>query len=361
MDTTRRTMIGEFKTKKILIMGLSDTGKSSMTLKFLYGFPDAANQGTEESHYTYIKYKNEDFELNIVDLAGIDEYTPLYSSKYSAKIDGYIFVYSIDDPKSFEFVQKLYGKLYDLNHKAMPAILVGNKSDLKDNRVVSMKQGQKLGEKLGMPFYEVSAKRHSGHVIKTVFESILKEIVKNEDQSNHLKLLKNWDEEQIERLHSLFIFGNALNMVIGLFFICFGIIGLLIYPQLLNNLGITLEVLMIEGLIAWALSFFGYFGAKKEEKEWIVIQEILLLTGFMMEVICIVLGACGSTGQDANSNGENVLYPLGDVNILCLLMYMIIFVHLLIMVFLFLMSWVTIEMSVRRRNKPSHRFALLKV
>lgn len=194
-----------------------------------------------------------------------------------------------------------------------------------------------------------------------MFESILKEIVKNEDQSNHLKLLKNWDEEQIERLHSLFIFGNALNMVIGLFFICFGIIGLLIYPQLLNNLGITLEVLMIEGLIAWALSFFGYFGAKKEEKEWIVIQEILLLTGFMMEVICIVLGACGSTGQDANSNGENVLYPLGDVNILCLLMYMIIFVHLLIMVFLFLMSWVTIEMSVRRRNKPSHRFALLKV
>jgi len=56
MDTTRRTMIGEYKTKKILIMGLSDTGKSSMTLKFLYGFPDAANPGTEESHYTSIKY-----------------------------------------------------------------------------------------------------------------------------------------------------------------------------------------------------------------------------------------------------------------------------------------------------------------
>jgi len=48
-------MIGEYKTKKILIMGLSDTGKSSMTLKYLYGFPDASNQGTEESHYTSIK------------------------------------------------------------------------------------------------------------------------------------------------------------------------------------------------------------------------------------------------------------------------------------------------------------------
>jgi len=353
-------MIGEYKTKKILIMGLSDTGKSSMTLKYLYGFPDASNQGTEESHYTSIKYKNEDFELNIVDLAGIDEYTPLYSSKYSAKIDGYIFVYSIDNLQSFEFIQKLYGKLYDLNQRALPAILVGNKSDLKENRVVSTKEGRKLGEKLGMPFYEISSKRHSGHVIKTVFESIVKEIVKNEDQTNHLKLLKNWDEEQIEKLHSLFIFGTLLNMVIGLFFVSFGIVGLLVYPQLRTNLGITLEVLIVSGVLTWALSFFGYFGARKEEKEWIIIQEILLLTGFMMEMICVLLWLW-SPGQESKNNGENLLYPLGDINVLCLLMFMIIFAHLLIMIFLFMMSWVSIEISVRRRNKPSHRYALLKV
>lgn len=36
-------------------------------------------------------------------------------------------------------------------------------------RVVSTKEGRKLGEKLGMPFYEISSKRHSGHVISRIF------------------------------------------------------------------------------------------------------------------------------------------------------------------------------------------------
>mmetsp|Transcript_41766 Transcript_41766/g.37196 ORF Transcript_41766/g.37196 Transcript_41766/m.37196 type:complete len:80 (+) Transcript_41766:228-467(+) len=78
-------------------MGLHDTGKSSIALKFLYDFPDASNHGPEENYYTSIKFKNESFLLHIVDMAGIDEYTPLIASKYSIKVDGYIFVYSIDN------------------------------------------------------------------------------------------------------------------------------------------------------------------------------------------------------------------------------------------------------------------------
>jgi len=40
-------------------------------------------------------------------------------------------------------------------------------------------------------------------------------------------------------------------------------------------LGITLEVLIVSGVLTWALSFFGYFGARKEEKEWIIIVKDL--------------------------------------------------------------------------------------
>ncbi len=126
-------------------------------------------------------------------------------------------------------------------------------------------------------------------------------------------------------------------------------------------MGITLEVLIISGILAWTLSFFGYFGMKKEEKEWIIIvrivisafpnfqkQEILLLTGFMMEMICILLWLWSpGKGQESKNNGENLLYPLGDINVLCLFMYIIIFAHLFIMVNLFFLI----------KNNPSFRFS----
>ena len=55
LDSARRNLAKEYKTKKILVIGLSDTGKSSITLKFLYGFPDVLNRGSEENHYTSMK------------------------------------------------------------------------------------------------------------------------------------------------------------------------------------------------------------------------------------------------------------------------------------------------------------------
>jgi GTPase SAR1 family protein len=35
-----------------------------------------------------------------------------------------------------------------------PMILVGNKSDLEDNRVITKQQGEELASKLGIPFIE---------------------------------------------------------------------------------------------------------------------------------------------------------------------------------------------------------------
>ena len=56
--SNRRALLKNYKTKKVLIMGYNDTGKSSITLKFLYDFPDASNLGPEENYYTSIKYPN---------------------------------------------------------------------------------------------------------------------------------------------------------------------------------------------------------------------------------------------------------------------------------------------------------------
>jgi len=56
MENRRSLLQKNYKTKKVLIMGLNHTGKSSIALKFLYDFPDASNHGPEENYYTSIRY-----------------------------------------------------------------------------------------------------------------------------------------------------------------------------------------------------------------------------------------------------------------------------------------------------------------
>ena len=45
-----------------------------------------------------------------------------------------------------------------LGSEGCPIILVGNKSDLRNERVVSFEQGLLMGERFKVPFIEVSAK-----------------------------------------------------------------------------------------------------------------------------------------------------------------------------------------------------------
>lgn len=51
-------------------------------------------------------------------------------------------------------------------------VLVGNKSDLTRDRVVTEKEGKRLAEKYSLPFYETSAK--DGTNVAEVFEHLAK-------------------------------------------------------------------------------------------------------------------------------------------------------------------------------------------
>lgn len=51
-----------------------------------------------------------------------------------------------------------------------PFVLVGNKCDLIDEREVSTADGQKLADKLGCPFFEVSAKTNEN--VTAAFEKL---------------------------------------------------------------------------------------------------------------------------------------------------------------------------------------------
>lgn len=105
-----------------------------------------------------MKIQGQEYEVLVVDTAGQDEYS-IFPTQYTVDIDGYVLVYSIDSEKSFEVVQAIYEKLVDLlGNPSFPLIIVGNKSDLHMNRVVSEATGRKLANDLKAKFFETSAK-----------------------------------------------------------------------------------------------------------------------------------------------------------------------------------------------------------
>ena len=108
--------------------------------------------------------------------SGQDEYS-IFPTQYTVDIDGYVLVYSIDNEKSFEVVQSIYEKLVDLvGTPSFPLVIVGNKSDLHINRVISETTGKKLAQDLKAMFFETSAK--DNHCATDLFTKTIIQIEK---------------------------------------------------------------------------------------------------------------------------------------------------------------------------------------
>ena len=120
--------------------------------------------------------------MKLVDTAGQDEYS-IFPHTYAIDNHGYCLVYSINNIKSFEVIRIIYDKLLDMTGKVqVPIVLVGNKVDLKSERVVPYEEGKRLADYMKAEFMEVSAKCNSD--VNELFTSLLMMIerVRNEVQ-----------------------------------------------------------------------------------------------------------------------------------------------------------------------------------
>ncbi|NWR40208.1 REBL1 GTPase, partial [Tachuris rubrigastra] len=117
----------------------------------------------------------DEFQLQLVDTAGQDEYTILPQS-FVIGIHSYVLVYSVISLQSFQVVKTLHNKLYESRGKTcVPVVLVGNKADLAlQSWEVRTDEGKKLAESWGAFFLESSAKE--SQVTQGIFTKIIEEI-----------------------------------------------------------------------------------------------------------------------------------------------------------------------------------------
>ncbi|CAN1333805.1 GTP-binding protein YPTM2 [Linum perenne] len=94
------------------------------------------------------------------DTAGQERFRTITSSYYRGA-HGIIVVYDVTDQESFNNVKQWLNEIDRYASENVNKLLVGNKSDLTSNKVVSYETGKALADELGIPFMETSAKNAS--------------------------------------------------------------------------------------------------------------------------------------------------------------------------------------------------------
>ena len=161
---------------KILVLGDSAVGKTSLLLKYTDDyFPNVYVTTIGVEYKTKIVEVNGlDITLQIWDTAGQERFRSLTKS-FMQGADGILFVYDITSKKTFESIKNWIRQTENVNG-SFQKIIVGNKSDLSNQRVVSKDALNKYcGNK--MKGIEMSAKL--GINVKEAFNMLVNEVVGN--------------------------------------------------------------------------------------------------------------------------------------------------------------------------------------
>lgn len=145
---------------KIVVLGSGGVGKSALTVQFVQGiFMEKYDPTIEDSYRKQVEVDGQQCMLEILDTAGTEQFTAM-RDLYMKNGHGFVLVYSITAQSSFNDLIELKEQIFRVkDSNDVPMILVGNKCDLEDERVVRKDQGANLARSFNnCAFLESSAK-----------------------------------------------------------------------------------------------------------------------------------------------------------------------------------------------------------
>lgn len=193
-----------FYSLKFIIIGNEFVGKTNIINRFVKN--EFINKYMITIGIDYlsqnIKIDNRIFKLQLWDTAGSERFRSVTKGYFSNSICALI-VYDITDERSFSSIKKWIEECKSYTNEKILLVLVGNKNDLKEQRVITKEEGKSLAEEYGMEFYESSAL--TGENINEIFFESCKIINKNindnvydlQDPSVGIKVCINEERDEI--------------------------------------------------------------------------------------------------------------------------------------------------------------------
>ena len=178
---------------KLLIIGDSAVGKTSMLLKYTDNFFPESHLATigVEFKTKDIQYNGYNINLQVWDTAGEERFKSITKS-FFRNANGIIFVYDITQKNSFKNV-KDWIKDSEANDTGFKRILVGNKIDLQNKRQVQLNEVKDWADKKNLEVIEASAK--TGANIDKAVMKLIELILQNKSK---VEIMKQFGPEKKE-------------------------------------------------------------------------------------------------------------------------------------------------------------------
>jgi len=163
-------------TLKVLIIGESGVGKSSLLLRFVDDTFDPEQPATigVDFKVTTLSVDGNKVKLAIWDTAGQERFRTLTPSYYRGA-QGVICVYDVSNRSSYDRLQHWLTELETYSTKTdVVKMLVANKID-REKREVGREEGLKFARKHCMLFIEASAKTREG--VQCAFDELVEKVI----------------------------------------------------------------------------------------------------------------------------------------------------------------------------------------
>ena len=175
---------------KVLLLGNSNVGKSSLFLRFvddIWNDTFVPTIGVDFKIKTF-EIDEKKIKMQIWDTAGQERFKNIIASYYRGA-HGILLIYDVTDKDSFKNLSNWLIEIEKNSSKNVLKVLIGNKTDLEEKRVISYNQAKEFADSYGLKYIETSAKKNLN--VNEAFATLGRELMLASEDKRIVKQKQN--------------------------------------------------------------------------------------------------------------------------------------------------------------------------